>query len=95
MHNVIQLRSARADVSGAETGNDRSVTRPAVSIRAAMDTLSRTLDHIKSLCASLPDGPVRERLEAEQARLATDLSAVRNAAARLALAETKASAKIG
>ncbi|MDI1263132.1 MAG: hypothetical protein PS018_07740 [bacterium] len=95
MHNVIQLRSARPDVSEAETSNDQAVTRPAESIRTVMDTLSRTLDHIRGLCKSLPDGPVRERLEAEQARLAIDLSAVRNAAARLALVETNASTRIG
>lgn len=54
------------------------------SICIVIESLSRTLDNVRTLCAAIPHGPVREQLEAERARLLVGLFTVRQTAARLA-----------
>jgi hypothetical protein len=56
-------------------------------ILAVVDSLSRTLDCIKSMCASEPLGPIRDRLETERANLVIGLFVARVAAMRLSSGE--------
>jgi hypothetical protein len=52
-------------------------------ILAVVDSLSRTLNCIKSMCATEPNGPVRDKLETERANLVIGLFVARVAAMRL------------
>ena len=52
-------------------------------ILAVVDSLSRTLDCIKTMCATEPNGPVRDKLETERANLVIGLFVARVAAMRL------------
>jgi methyl coenzyme M reductase subunit C-like uncharacterized protein (methanogenesis marker protein 7) len=52
-------------------------------IMMMVDSLSRTLDCIKDLCAIAPHGPIRDKLEAERANLVIDRFAGLVAAMRL------------
>ena len=56
-------------------------------ILAVVDSLSRTLDCIKTMCATEPTGPIRDRLETERANLVIGLFVARVAAMRLSSAE--------
>ena len=56
-------------------------------ILAVVDSLSRTLECIKSLCATAPNGSVRDELETERANLVIGLFVARVAAMRVSLAE--------
>lgn len=94
MSNIIQLRRAVTDVvdAAAEPVAAAPAPRPPASIATVMDALSRTLDNIRTLCASLPEGSARAELEAKQVKLTADLSAVRKAVARIAAAQAAAGA---
>jgi hypothetical protein len=52
-------------------------------ILAVVDSLARTLDCIKTMCATEPIGPIRDRLETERANLVIGLFVARVAAMRL------------
>ena len=52
-------------------------------ILAVVDSLSRTLNCIKTMCATEPNGPIRDRLETERANLVIGLFVARVAAMRL------------
>lgn len=56
-------------------------------ILAVVDSLSRTLDCIKTMCATEPTGPIRDRLETERANLVIGLFVARVAAMRLSSGE--------
>ena len=50
---------------------------------AVVDSLSRTLECIKSLAATVPTGPMRDRLEIERTNLVIGLFVARIAAMRV------------
>jgi len=52
-------------------------------ILAVVDSLSRTLNCIKTMCATEPNGPIRDKLETERANLVIGLFVARVAAMRL------------
>jgi hypothetical protein len=54
---------------------------------AVVDSLSRTLDCIKTMCATEPNGTIRDRLETERANLVIGLFVARVAAMRLSSGE--------
>src|SRR6185312_15567018 len=56
-------------------------------ILAVVDSLARTLDCIKTMCANEPNGPVRDKLETERANLVIGLFVARVAAMRVSSAE--------
>jgi hypothetical protein len=56
-------------------------------ILAVVDSLSRTLDCIKAMCATEPTGPIRDRLETERANLVIGLFVARVAAMRVCSGE--------
>ena len=56
-------------------------------ILAVVDSLSRTLDCIRTMCATEPNGPVRDKLETERANLVIGLFVARVAAMRVSSGE--------
>ena len=56
-------------------------------ILAVVDSLARTLDCIKTMCATEPHGPVRDKLETERANLVIGLFVARVAAMRVSSGE--------
>jgi len=56
-------------------------------ILAVVDSLSRTLDCIKTMCAAEPNGSVRDKLETERANLVIGLFVARVAAMRVSSGE--------
>lgn len=90
MQKIIELREAsssshRAGSSGQPAG-DRpgSPSVPSIEpIYAVVDSLSRTLERIKSLEATVPAGPMRDRLEIERTNLVIGLFVARIAAMRV------------
>lgn len=63
-------------------------------ILAVVDSLSRTLDCIKTMCATEPIGPIRDRLETERANLVIGLFVARVAAMRLSSGEQAPAVKV-
>ena len=59
-------------------------------ILAVVDSLSRTLNCIKTMCATEPNGPIRDKLETERANLVIGLFVARVAAMRLSSGEQAA-----
>ena len=59
-------------------------------ILAEVDLLARTLNCIKTMCATEPMGPIRDRLETERANLVIGLFVARVAAMRLSSGEEAA-----
>ena len=59
-------------------------------ILAVVDSLSRTLDCIKTMCATEPNGPIRDTLETDRANLVIGLFAARVAAMGLSSGESVA-----
>ena len=57
-------------------------------ILAVVDSLSRTLNCIKTMCATEPSGPIRDALETDRANLVIGLFAARVAAMRLSSGES-------
>ena len=56
-------------------------------IYAVVDSLSRTLECIKTLCATAPNGPDRDKLEIERTNLVIGLFVARIAAMRVSPAD--------
>ena len=52
-------------------------------IYAVVDSLSRTLECIKAMCATAPSGPIREKLEIERTNLVIGLFVARIASMRV------------
>jgi hypothetical protein len=68
-----------------------AVAPPSIEpIWTVVDSLSRTLDCIKTMCADAPTGPMRDKLEIERANLVIGLFVARVAAMRVSLAEPAA-----
>ena len=84
MQKVIEFRSPRSDAA-----SERPLAAPPSiePILAVVDSLSRTLDCIKTMCATEPTGPIRDRLETERANLVIGLFVARVAAMRLSSGE--------
>jgi len=79
MQKVIELGGLKSEAAPAPLA-----APPAMEpILAAVDSLSRTLNCIKSMCATEPNGPVRDKLETERANLVIGLFVARVAAMRL------------
>ena len=83
MHKVIEFRGPKS-----EAGMEPVAAPPAMEpILAVVDSLSRTLNCIKTMCATEPNGPIRDRLETERANLVIGLFVARVAAMRLSSGE--------
>ena len=83
MHKVIEFRTPKS-----EAGAEPAVAPPAMEpILAVVDSLARTLNCIKTMCATEPMGPIRDRLETERANLVIGLFVARVAAMRLSTGE--------
>jgi hypothetical protein len=76
---VIELRGPKAEAVSEPLAAPPSIE----PILAVVDSLSRTLDCIKTMCATEPIGPIRDRLETERANLVIGLFVARVAAMRL------------
>ena len=88
MHKVIEFRTPQA-----EAVQETLTAPPAMEpILAVVDSLSRTLNCIKAMCATEPTGPIRDRLETERADLVIGLFVARVAAMRLSSGEQAAEA---
>lgn len=86
MHKVIEFRAPQAEAAQEPLG-----APPAMEpILAVVDSLSRTLNCIKTMCATEPNGPIRDKLEMERANLVIGLFVARVAAMRLSSAEGEA-----
>ena len=83
MRKVVEFPRAAEAVSGPS-----AVAPPSIEpILTVVDSLSRTLDCIKTMCATAPNGPIRDKLEIERANLVIGLFVARVAAMRLSSAE--------
>jgi hypothetical protein len=72
----------------SEAAAESPAAPPAMEpILAVVDSLARTLDCIKTMCATEPTGPIRDRLETERANLVIGLFVARVAAMRLSSGE--------
>jgi hypothetical protein len=84
MQKVIEFRGPNSEV----VSEPLPVAPPSMEpILAVVDSLARTLDCIKTMCATEPNGPVRDRLETERANLVIGLFVARVAAMRVSSAE--------
>jgi hypothetical protein len=83
MHKVIEFRAPPAEAA-QEPGGAPPAMEP---ILAVVDSLSRTLNCIKAMCATEPNGPIRDQLETERANLVIGLFVARVAAMRLSAGE--------
>jgi hypothetical protein len=83
MQKVIGFRG-----SPSEAMSDPMTAPPAMEpILAMVDSLSRTLNCIKTMCATEPNGPIRDTLESDRANLVMGLFVARVAAMRLSSGE--------
>ena len=83
MHKVIEFRGPPS-----EAAPESLAAPPAMEpILAVVDSLSRTLNCIKTMCATEPNGPIRDTLETDRANLVIGLFAARVAAMRLSSGE--------
>ncbi len=83
MQKIIEFRDAASQAVRSPAAQPLSVE----PILAVVDSLSRTLECIKSLCATAPNGSVRDELETERANLVIGLFVARVAAMRVSSAE--------
>ena len=87
MQKVIELRGPKSEL----VSEPLAVAPPSMEpILAVVDSLARTLDCIKTMCATEPIGPIRDRLETERANLVIGLFVARVAAMRLSSGEQAA-----
>jgi hypothetical protein len=89
MQKVIELRGPRSETASEPLAAPPPSIEP---ILAVVDSLSRTLDCIKTMCATEPNGAIRDRLETERANLVIGLFVARVAAMRLSSSEQNVSA---
>jgi hypothetical protein len=87
MQKIIEFREASS--SSHRAGNiSGSPSVPSIEpIYAVVDSLSRTLECIKSMAATVPSGPMRDRLEIERTNLVIGLFVARIAAMRVTATE--------
>jgi len=86
MHKVIEFPGPQS-----EPVSEPLAAPPAMEpILAVVDSLARTLNCIKTMCATEPMGPIRDRLETERANLVIGLFVARVAAMRLSSGEEAA-----
>ena len=79
MQKVIEFRGPKS-----EAASEPLAAPPAMEpILAVVNSLSRTLNCIKTMCATEPNGPIRDKLETERANLVIGLFVARVAAMRL------------
>ena len=95
MQKIVELRDVtsghRAGLSGQAAGSPTVV--PSIEpIYAVVDSLSRTLESIKAMCATVPNGPAREKLEIERTNLVIGLFVARIAAMRVSPADAEPAA---
>ncbi|MDI1263810.1 MAG: hypothetical protein PS018_11195 [bacterium] len=84
MQRVARFQDAAAEV----TPEPAAAVPPSIEpIWSLVDSLSQTLECIKSMCETVPDGPARERLETERTNLVLGLFVARVAAMRLSSSE--------
>jgi hypothetical protein len=86
MQKVIEFRGPKSEAVAEPAAAPPSME----PILAVVDSLSRTLDCIKTMCVTEPMGPVRDRLETERANLVIGLFVARVAAMRLSSGEQAA-----
>jgi len=79
MQKVVEFRGPKSEVAPEPLAAPPSIE----PILAVVDSLSRTLDCIKTMCATEPSGTIRDRLETERANLVIGLFVARVAAMRL------------
>ena len=84
MQKIIEFRDAASQVA---TGSRATQPLSVEPILAVVDSLSRTLECIKSLCATAPNGPIRDKLEIERTNLVIGLFVARVAAMRVSSVE--------
>jgi len=83
MQKVVEFRGPKSEAASEPLAAPPSME----PILAVVDSLARTLDCIKSMCATEPIGPVRDKLETERANLVIGLFVARVAAMRLSSGE--------
>ncbi|MEH2592259.1 hypothetical protein [Bradyrhizobium sp. AZCC 1721] len=95
MQKIIEFRDVassghRVSPSGQPAGHtpgSQSAVPSIEPIYAVVDSLSRTLECIKTLCATEPHGPIRDKLEIERTNLVIGLFVARIAAMRVSSSE--------
>ena len=90
MQNIIEFREAASQEVRSPAAQPLSVE----PILAVIDSLSRTLECIKSLCATAPAGPIRAKLEIERTNLVIGLFVARVAAMRVSSSEPAPEASV-
>jgi hypothetical protein len=83
MQKVIEFRGPKSEAVSEPLAPPPSIE----PILAVVDSLSRTLDCIKTMCATEPSGVIRDKLETERANLVIGLFVARVAAMRLSSGE--------
>lgn len=83
MQKVIEFRGPKPEAPPEPPAAPPSIE----PILAVVDSLSRTLDCIKTMCVTEPMGPIRDKLETERANLVIGLFVARVAAMRLSSGE--------
>jgi len=86
MQKVIEFRGPKSEAVAEPLAAPPSME----PILAVVNSLSRTLDCIKTMCATEPNGPIRDKLETERANLVIGLFVARVAAMRLSSGEEAA-----
>ena len=90
MQKIIEFRDAASQAVRSQATQPPSVA----SISAVVDSLSRTLECIKAVCATA-NGPIRDRLEIERTNLVIGLFVARVAEMRVTSGEPAADASVG
>ena len=101
MQKIVELRNVassghRAGLSGQAAGSALAAPAAVPSIEpiyAVVDSLSRTLECIKTLAAAAPSGPMRDKLEIERTNLVIGLFVARIAAMRVSANDAAALAE--
>ncbi|WP_213288806.1 hypothetical protein [Bradyrhizobium sp. sGM-13] len=91
MQKIVEFRDVassgrRVGPSGQRAGDAPGAPSAPPSIEpiwAVVDSLSRTLECIKTMCATEPHGPIRDKLEIERTNLVIGLFVARIAAMRV------------
>lgn len=90
MQKVIEFRGPKSEAVSEPLAPPPSIE----PILAVVDSLSRTLDCIKTMCATEPSGVIRDKLETERANLVIGLFVARVAAMRLSSGEPASDASV-
>ncbi len=84
MQKVIEFRGPRSNAASEQPPPAPPSIEP---IQAVVKSLSRTLECIKTMCATEPTGSIRDKLEIERSNLVIGLFVARVAAMRLSSGE--------